>query len=206
MHPRALCPSAGADLHAGCAPGSKAQQSAAQGAPAEAAARSAQQAAPSTTFFTKRVADPNLVPLLLSKGVQFGAVRVGPPRVCTRQGFNKTPEPCCCFGLSRMHCLGHVCGQHSLWPALQRGSSQVSGLQGCCCRTARLIGVRHVPASVGRRLTPPCVQATLSGAAARMLGTVIALWLPLVPIFLIMRHTLGSRSNLRCWPCLCIVC
>ena len=41
------------------------------------------------------------------------------------------------------------------------------------------------------------MQATLSGAAARMLGTVIALWLPLVPIFLIMRHTLGSRSNLR---------
>ena len=35
-----------------------------------------------------------------------------------------------------------------------------------------------------------------------MLGTVFALWLPLVPLFLIMRHTLGSRSNLRCAACL----
>ena len=35
-----------------------------------------QQLGATTTFYTKRVADPNLVPLLLAKGVQFGAVRV----------------------------------------------------------------------------------------------------------------------------------
>ena len=37
-----------------------------------------QQLGATTTFYTKRVADPNLVPLLLAKGVQFGAVRVPP--------------------------------------------------------------------------------------------------------------------------------
>ena len=37
------------------------------------------QSAPATeqVFFTKRVNDPNLVPMLLAHGVRFGAVKVG---------------------------------------------------------------------------------------------------------------------------------
>ena len=67
-------------MNALSAAGSKAQalqsEPQAAAAAAAAAADTAARQAPSTTFFTKRVADPNLVPLLLSKGVQFGAVRV----------------------------------------------------------------------------------------------------------------------------------
>lgn len=65
-------------------------------------------------FFTKRVNDPNLVPVLLAHGVRFGAVK-----------------------------------------------------------------------------------ATITGAIGRMLGTVFALWLPLVPLFLVMRHALGGRSSMN---------
>ncbi|KAK9795934.1 hypothetical protein WJX73_007369 [Symbiochloris irregularis] len=72
-----------------------------------------QRASAQQVYFTKRVNDPNLVPMLLAHGVRFGAVK-----------------------------------------------------------------------------------ATITGALGRMLGTVFALWLPLVPLFLVMRHALGGRSSM----------
>lgn len=41
------------------------------------------------------------------------------------------------------------------------------------------------------------LQATIMGALGRMVGTIFALWLPLIPLFLVMRHALGGRSSMR---------
>ena len=46
------------------------------------------------------------------------------------------------------------------------------------------------------------MQATVSGAFWRVVGTTLALWLPLVPLFLLVRHAISSRSPSR-WGFLC---
>ncbi len=44
------------------------------------------------------------------------------------------------------------------------------------------------------------LQATMTGALARVIGTTLALWLPLVPLYLFVRHAISSRSPSR-WVC-----
>ena len=44
------------------------------------------------------------------------------------------------------------------------------------------------------------LQATMTGALARVVGTTLALWLPLVPLYLFVRHAISSRSPSR-WAC-----
>ena len=41
------------------------------------------------------------------------------------------------------------------------------------------------------------LQATMTGALARVVGTTLALWLPLVPLYLFVRHAISSRSPSR---------
>ena len=99
-----------ADTPVSCAAGGKVSQQearAASSAASEAAAQAAQMVPPSTTFYTKRVADPNLVPLLLSKGVQFGAVRVRPLPLCARvllTACSWRKEQCACLRASAGRC------------------------------------------------------------------------------------------------------
>lgn len=45
------------------------------------------------------------------------------------------------------------------------------------------------------------LQATMTGALARVIGTTLALWLPLVPLYLFVRHAISSRSPSR-WAAL----
>ena len=94
------------------AAGSKAKE-AKEAEPAAAAAAAASDAATrqaiSTTFFTKRVADPNLVPLLLAKGVQFGAVRVRPGlQPAAEVAGMSWSSRLCMNALSRTACQGRA--------------------------------------------------------------------------------------------------
>jgi hypothetical protein len=40
----------------------------------------------------------------------------------------------------------------------------------------------------------------MSGALGRVVGTTLALWLPLLPLFLFVRHAISSRTPSRCAP------
>lgn len=40
----------------------------------------------------------------------------------------------------------------------------------------------------------------MTGALARVIGTTLALWLPLVPMYLFVRHAISSRSPSRLEP------
>ena len=39
------------------------------------------------------------------------------------------------------------------------------------------------------------MQSTMTGAVLRLVGTVMGLWLPLLPLIFIMRQALGGRSG-----------
>jgi hypothetical protein len=40
-------------------------------------------------------------------------------------------------------------------------------------------------------------QASMTGALGNVVGTTLALWLPLLPVFLFVRHAINSRSPSR---------
>jgi hypothetical protein len=42
------------------------------------------------------------------------------------------------------------------------------------------------------------VRATVTGALLRVIGTALALWIPLTPLFFIMRRALNGKTNSRC--------
>jgi len=56
--------------------------------------------------------------------------------------------------------------------------------------------VRCAPAERGRAAP----QAGVAGAMQRALLTVLALWLPLLPFFFVMRHLIRERSGMRAPP------
>ena len=41
------------------------------------------------------------------------------------------------------------------------------------------------------------VRATVTGALLRVIGTALALWIPLTPLFFIMRRALNGKTNSR---------
>ena len=101
-------------------------------------------------FVTKRVADPNMIPMLVAAGVEFGAVKVCP--------------------------AAHL-----------KAAARFASLPRChyMLRESMMSGMKNV-----RTL----LQATMTGALARVVGTTLALWLPLVPLYLFVRHAISSRS------------
>lgn len=42
------------------------------------------------------------------------------------------------------------------------------------------------------------MRATVTGALLRVIGTALALWIPLTPLFFIMRRALNGKTNSRC--------
>lgn len=41
------------------------------------------------------------------------------------------------------------------------------------------------------------MRATVTGALVRVIGTALALWIPLTPLFFIMRRALNGKTNSR---------
>lgn len=41
------------------------------------------------------------------------------------------------------------------------------------------------------------MRATVTGALVRVVGTALALWIPLTPLFFIMRRALNGKTNSR---------
>ena len=92
-----------------------------------------------------------------------------------------------------VHVLQHELAQNKpqrlRWPSVARGWPADCGCAAALCRTRHQCGV-----------CPYHAQATVSGALWRIVGTTLALWLPLVPLFLLVRHAISSRSPSRCAP------
>ncbi len=44
------------------------------------------------------------------------------------------------------------------------------------------------------------MRATVTGALARVLGTALALWLPLIPLLFIVRRAVSGKTKTRCVP------
>jgi hypothetical protein len=65
------------------------------------AAASAPNQAPAPQFFTKRVADPGMIPMLVAAGVEFGAVKV-------RRLFSGTLSGCVAWPRACAHLLQPV--------------------------------------------------------------------------------------------------
>ncbi len=42
------------------------------------------------------------------------------------------------------------------------------------------------------------MRATVTGAVLRVVGTALALWIPLTPLIFIMRRALSGKTNSRC--------
>ena len=52
----------------------------------------------------------------------------------------------------------------------------------------------HVALSAAQKVSA-VVQSTMTGAVMRLVGTVMGLWIPLLPLIFIMRQALGGRSG-----------
>ncbi|CAL5223140.1 g5605 [Coccomyxa viridis] len=63
--------------------------------------------------------------------------------------------------------------------------------------TKRVADPNMIPMLVAAGVEFGAVKATMTGALARVVGTTLALWLPLVPLYLFVRHAISSRSPSR---------
>lgn len=151
------------------------------GAPAERARRERAGSVPH--FFTKRVADPNMIPMLVAAGVEFGAVKV--------QHLWPSSTNRACLWCRFHHSLRRL-PMRAWMPCVQRSSTEDSS--GDCLRfTQDEVVCVHV-----MRWMFLVGQASMAGALGRVVGTTLALWLPLVPLYLFVRHAIQSRTPSRC--------